>query len=65
MDDTNNQEGNNNPQPPQAESPEGTATPQSNVLVEVMHGVILATVLITASYMIGITYWAISYGAFA
>lgn len=37
-------------------------TTESHALLEVMHGVILGTVLIVSSYLIGVTYWAVSYG---
>lgn len=44
---------------PQSDTPE-----QSGVMVEVMHGVILSAVLVVSTYLIGITYWAVSYGQF-
>ncbi|MFC1663414.1 hypothetical protein ACFL04_04640 [Patescibacteria group bacterium] len=53
-------------QTPQAPTGDGqeTEAPQQSALVEVMHGVILATVLMVSSYLIGVTYWAYTLGTF-
>jgi hypothetical protein len=54
------------PQTPPTETPEsdGGGTTQSHALVEVMHGVILSAILMVSTYLIGVTYWAVSYGSF-
>lgn len=39
-------------------------TPNQGAMVEIMHGVILSAVLVVSSYLIGVTYWAVSYGRF-
>lgn len=44
-------------------SPETDGT-EHGAMVEVMHGVILSTVLVVSSYLLGVTYWAVSYGQF-
>ena len=64
MDEQNNPTPEQEPEAPPTETPEGTTVNQAHALEQVMHGVILATILMVSSYLIGVTYWAVSYGTF-